>query len=57
MQDKESINKKVTKTIEMIGKSIDILEECGEEMEYDGEDLIELADKLGEVHEALMNRD
>lgn len=57
MQDVELINKKITKVIEMIGKSIDILEECGEEMEYDGEELITLADELGEIHEALMNRD
>lgn len=57
MQDEESINKKITKAIEYIGKTIDILEECSEEMEYDGEDLIELADELGSIHELLMNRD
>jgi len=57
MQDKESLNKKITKTIELIGKSIDLLEECAEDMEYDGEDLIELADELGTIHELLMNRD
>ena len=56
MQDEESINKKITKTIEHIGKAIDLLEECGEDMEYDGEDLIELADELGMIHEALMDR-
>lgn len=56
MQDEESINKKITKAIELIGKTIDILEECGEDMEYDGEDLIELADELGVIHEALMDR-
>lgn len=57
MQDEESINKRITKAIEYIGKTIDILEECSEEMEYDGEDLIELADELGSIHELLMNRD
>lgn len=57
MQDEESINKKITKTIELIGKAIDILEETAEEMDYDGEDLIELADELGTIHESLMNRD
>lgn len=57
MQNEESTNKKITKVIEMIGKSIDILEECGEELEYDGEEMIELADELGAIHEALMNRD
>ena len=57
MQEKESLNKKITKTIELIGKSIDLLEECAEDMEYDGEDLIELADELGTIHELLMNRD
>lgn len=57
MQDRESINKKITKIIELIGKSIDLLEECAEDMDYDGEDLIELADELGTIHESLMNRD
>ena len=57
MQDEESINKKITKAIELIGKSIDLLEECAEDMDYDGEDLIELADELGTIHESLMNRD
>lgn len=57
MQDVVEFNKKITKVIEMIGKSIDILEECSEEMEYDGEDLIELADELGTIHELLMDRD
>lgn len=57
MQDGESINKKITKIIELIGKSIDLLEECAEDMDYDGEDLIELADELGTIHESLMNRD
>lgn len=57
MQDGEAINKKITKIIELIGKSIDLLEECAEDMDYDGEDLIELADELGTIHESLMNRD
>lgn len=57
MQDEESINKKITKAIELIGKTIDMLEECAEDMDYDGEDLIELADELGTIHELLMNRD
>lgn len=57
MQNEESLNKKITKTIELIGKAIDLLEECAEDMDYDGEELIELADELGTVHELLMNRD
>jgi len=57
MQNNETVNKKITKVIEMIGKSIDLLEECSEELEYDGEELIELADELGAIHELLMNRD
>lgn len=57
MQDEESLNKKITKIIELIGKSIDLLEECADDMDYDGEDLIELADELGTIHELLMNRD
>lgn len=57
MQDEESLNKKITKAIELIGKAIDLLEECAEDMDYDGEELIELADELGTIHESLMNRD
>ena len=56
MYDEESINKRLTKAIEMIGKTIDILEECAEEMEYDGQEMIDLADDLGVIHESLMNR-
>jgi hypothetical protein len=56
MYDEESINKRLTKVIEMIGKTIDILEECAEEMEYDGQEMIDLADDLGTIHESLLDR-